>query len=146
MHKLGAKQSELIATGEFGSLLRLLSVKNQLIVALQAIEQQLVPFHAQDPETRVWSSPTARELCSKQSTECQSLLSQVMEMERSNEQKMTERRDQVAIQLQAAQSAGVARRAYQIHQRQAPHSSAPHASAFDTSDTTSAQLDLHSQV
>jgi hypothetical protein len=141
MHKLGVKQSELVVTGEFGSLLRLLSVKNQLIVALQAIEQQLAPFHTQDPESRVWSNPAARERCARQSAECQTLLAEVMEMERDNEQKMTERRDQVANQLQAAQSASTARRAYQVHQRHTVH-----PLSFDTSDTTSAQLDLHSQV
>jgi hypothetical protein len=141
MHKLGIKQSELVATGEFGSLLRLLSVKNQLIVALQAVEQQLAPFHAQDPETRIWSSPVARERCASQSAECRSLLAEVMEMERDNEQKMTERRDHVASQLQAAQSASTARRAYQVHQRHEPHSL-----TFDTVDTPSTQLDLHSQA
>ncbi len=141
MHKLGVKQSELVATGEFGSLLRLLSVKNQLIVALQSIEQQLAPFHAQDPETRVWSSPAARERCAGQSAECQKLLAEVMEMERDNEQKMTERRDQVASQLQTAQSASTARRAYQLHQRHTAH-----PLSFDTSDNTSTQLDLNSQV
>jgi hypothetical protein len=120
MHKLGTKQAELVASGEVGALLRLLSVKNQLIAALQAIEQQLVPFHAQDPEARVWSSPTARECCAKQIAECQSLLEQIMEMERMSEQKMTERRDHVAHQLQAAQSAGTARRAYQAQQLGTP--------------------------
>jgi hypothetical protein len=141
LHKLGVKQSELVATAEFGSLLRLLSVKNQLIVALQAIEQQLAPFHEQDPETRAWSNSAARERCASQSADCQKLLAEVMEMERSNEQKMTERRDQVAGQLQAAQSASTARRAYQVHQRQSIH-----PLAFDTSDNPTTQLDLHSQV
>jgi hypothetical protein len=120
MHKLGMKQAELVASGEVGALLRLLSVKNQLIAALQTIEQQLAPFHAQDPEARIWSSPTARQRCALLIAECQSLLEQIMEMERDSEQKMTERRDQVAHQLQAAQSAGAARRAYQAQQLGTP--------------------------
>jgi hypothetical protein len=120
LHKFGVKQSELVESGEIGALLRLLSVKNQLIGALQAIEKQLAPFHAQDPETRIWTNSTAREQCAKQAAECQVLLDQIMQMERDNEQKMTERRDQVASQLQAVQSAGPARRAYQAQHRSAP--------------------------
>lgn len=120
MHQLGTKQAELVASGEVGALLRLLSVKNQLIAALQTIEQQLAPFHVQDPESRIWSSPTARERCAQQAAECQTLLEQIMQMERDSEQKMTERRDQVASQLQAVQSAGAARRAYQSQQWSPP--------------------------
>lgn len=141
LHKLGVKQSELVASCEISSLLRLLSVKNQLIVALQSIEQQLAPFQLQNPETRQWSSPAARERCVRQIAECQELLDQVMQMERDNEQKMTERRDQVANHLQAAQSATTARRAYQVHQR-----SAPRPMVFDPSDNKSEQLDLHAEA
>lgn len=125
LHKLGLKQCELVSTGEVGGLLRLLSVKNQLIAALQTIEQQLAPFHAQEPDQRIWSSTAAREQCAKQVAECQALLEEIMQMERDNEQKMTERRDRVASQLQAVQSSGIARRAYQAHQRVAPHVPAP---------------------
>ena len=141
MHKLGVKQSELVHTGEMGTLLRLLAVKNQLIVALQATEQELTPFHGQDPERRNWSSPAARERSARQAAECQTLLAEIMEMERQNEQKMIERRDLVAGQLQAAQSASTARRAYQVHQRQSPR-----PLALDTNDSVTTSLDLQSEV
>ncbi len=141
LHKLGVKQAELVTSGEIGSLLRLLSVKNQLIVALQAIEQQLGPFHDQDPEARVWSNPAARERCARQAAECQTLLEEIMQMERDNEQKMTERRDHVASQLQAAQSATTARRAYQTQQ-----SYSPRPLIRETNTTATAQLDLHTEA
>lgn len=141
MHKLSVKQGELVSSGEMGALLRLLSIKNQLLVALQATEQQLAPFHDQDPETRVWANAAARERCARQAAECQTLLAEIMDMERDNEQKMTERRDQVASQLQAAQSASTARRAYQVHQRQSPR-----PSAFDTNDSLATQVDLQSEA
>ena len=104
LHKLGVKQSEFIASGEISSLLRLLSVKNQLIVALQSIEQQLAPFHDQNPEMRQWASVEARENCSRQAAECKQLLDQVMRLECENEAKMTQRRDQIAQQLQTSQA------------------------------------------
>ena len=117
MHKLGLKQTELVSSGEIGALLRLLSVKNQLIVALQTIERQLAPFHGEDPQARSWSDPSVRERCARQADECQKLLDDIMQMERQNEQIMLQRRDQLASQLQTAQSGLTARRAYQSQQR-----------------------------
>lgn len=115
LRETGRRQSELIATGEIGPLLRLLSSKNQLIVALQSIEKQLAPFHDQDPEQRRWSSPAARQRCAAQVEECRQLLDEVMRLERENEKQMITRRDQVAQQLQSAQLASTARAAYQAH-------------------------------
>lgn len=140
LHKLGLKQCELVAASEVGGLLRLLSVKNQLIAALQTIEHQLTPFHAQEPDQRIWSSTAARERCAQQVAECQTLLAEIMQMERENEQRMTERRDQVASQLQAVQSSGVARRAYQAHQRGTPHD---HAAAAQPVAST---YNLHAEA
>jgi hypothetical protein len=113
---LGCKQSELIAAGNMGSLLRLLSAKNQWIVAVQTIEKELTPYHEQDPDTRVWASEAARSQCARQAAECKQLLAEVMQMEQQNEQKMTERRDKVANQLQMAHAAGSVCSAYQAQQ------------------------------
>ena len=110
--KLGVKQSELIASGEIGTLLRLLSVKSQLFVSLQSIEQQLSPFHEQKPENRQWDSDQQHQECSRQAGECRELLDQVMRLESENEMKMIQRRDQVSRQLQTAQSSASARKAY----------------------------------
>lgn len=115
LHKLGVKQSEFIVSGEISSLLRLLAVKNQLIVALQSIEQQLAPFHEQHPNERQWSSAAEHQKCSQQATECKQLLDKVMRLECENETKMTQRRDEIAQQLQTVQSSALARRAYQAH-------------------------------
>lgn len=115
LHKLGEKQSEFIISGEISSLLRLLSVKNQLIVALQSIEQQLGPFHEQDPDQRQWASAEEHQKCSERAAECKQLLDKVMRLESENEAKMTQRRDQIAQQLQTAQASASARRAYQGH-------------------------------
>ena len=52
LRDVGRRQSELIAAGEISALLRLLSAKQQLIVALQEMERQLEPFHQQDPDCR----------------------------------------------------------------------------------------------
>lgn len=142
LQKLGLKQRELIQSGELSSLMRLLSVKNQLLAALQAIEHSLAPFHEQDPEDRVWSRPALRESCAQQAAACQELLAEIMQLERDNEREISERRDRLATQLHSVQSASTARRAYQMNQRslKSPHIKAP------ASDLPPATLDVHSQT
>ena len=116
LRDLGLKQSELILAGEMGALLRSLSAKNQWIVAVQTIEKELAPYHEQDPSKRVWASQTQRNQCANQAAECKDLLDEIMQLEHQNEQKMTERRDQVANQLQTAHAAGTVCTAYQAQQ------------------------------
>jgi hypothetical protein len=142
LHRLGMKQRELVQSGELNSLMRLLSVKNQLLAALQTIEQSLAPFHQQEPEERVWSDPALRQACARQAEECQRMLAEIMHMERENEREITERRDLLATQLQTAQSATTARRAYQMNQNpvQGPHV------PFPTQGSHTTGLDLHSQM
>lgn len=116
LRDLGLKQSELITAGDMGPLLRLLSAKNQWIVAVQAIEKELGPYHEQDPAERVWASENLRSQCADQAAECKQLLDEIMQLERQNEREMTDRRDQVANQLQTAHAAGAVRTAYQAQQ------------------------------
>jgi len=149
LHELGQKQAELIAVGEMGPLLRLISAKNQLIAALQSIELALAPYHAQNPEQREWPSTEARACCAQQAETCRQLLEEVMKLERQNEQNMIERRDQVASQLKTAQAAGTARGAYQAHQLampQGPHlAPSPHIAPSANYGQTH-QLDLQSDA
>lgn len=113
LQKLGIKQTDLISSGEISSLLRLLGIKNQLIGALQSIERDLAPFHAQDPNDRQWSSTQQHRQCSMQIAECKQILDQVMRMEIENEARMTNRRNQIVHQLQIAHSKASVRSAYQ---------------------------------
>ncbi len=141
---MGQKQSELIAAGEMGALLRLLSAKNQLLAVLQAIEKELGPYHDQDPDSRAWPTPSHRIRCADQAAQCRVLLEEVMQLEQSNEQRMTVRRDEVASQLQHANAAAKARGAYQAHQ--ASTTKAPHMPRVPmaTESTVGNRLDLQS--
>ena len=144
LRDLGRKQTTLISTGDMAALLRVIAAKNQLILALQAIEQELAPYHAQDPDSRKWESPEERTKCAAQAYECSQLLEEVMQLERSNEENMTHRRDQVAGQLQAAQAASTARGAYQAQQNMQKSSiTAPNIPL--TSDTNQ-HLDIQSEA
>ncbi len=116
LRDLGHKQSDLISTGEISGLLRLISAKNPLIAALQAVERELIPYHSQNPDQRTWTSPGDRETCAQQVAQCKRLLDEVMAIEKENEQKMIRRRDEVAARLQTVQQTSVARSAYQAQQ------------------------------
>lgn len=115
LRDLGVRQSQMIAGGEMAELLRLVAAKQQLIVALQAIEQQLAPFHEQDPDRRQWNSAEARACCAADAEACRLLIQEVMAMERAGERQMIERRDAVAMQLRTVVSGGKVRDAYQAH-------------------------------
>ncbi|MAT72611.1 MAG: hypothetical protein CMJ58_24195 [Planctomycetaceae bacterium] len=146
--ELGQRQSGLIDSGETAELLRLLSVKGQLITALQAIERKLAPFHGEDPEARVWESPAARAQCAAEAEQCRTLLAQVMELEAGNETRATQRRDAVAQQLQSLGAASRARTAYQTAQgRRPPAPKGPLPPLADSTDApTAGGLDVSSEV
>lgn len=148
LRDLGRKQAEMIAASDMGSLLRLISVKNQLIAALQAIERELAPYHAEDPDQRVWSSAAARTSAADEAELCRQLLEEVMQLERQNEETMIQRRDQLATQLHTAQAANAVRGAYQAQQgapRKAPQAiPAPHLQT--DGNLSSTHLDLHSDA
>lgn len=119
LHAIGLKQSQLIAADQMSDLLRLIATKQKLITALQAIEQGLQPFHGEDPEARVWSSPAARQQCAAEAETCRKLLADVMALEAANEKLMTTRRDETATKLNASASASKVRGAYQAQQYRA---------------------------
>lgn len=112
LRDLGLRQAQLIAAGEVTELLRLASAKQQLIVALQALERGLAPFQEQDPESRPWESAEARARCASDAALCRELIQQVMTMEQEGERQMTARRDDVAHQLRSVAAGGRVREAY----------------------------------
>ena len=145
LHELSTRQSGMIADGDMSALLRSFSVKNQWLVALQAVERDLAPFHQQNPEERVWASEAVRQQCAEKAATCNQLLRELMKLEKQNEQEMTQRRDRVAAQLQNVQSADAARNAYQTQQqvrRDTHHTPVPNL----TEETHPSRLDLHSEA
>ena len=112
LRELGLRQGAMIAAGEMSELLRVVAAKQQLIVALQAIEKQLAPFQHQAPETRTWASRALREQCAADAEACRGLVEEVMAMEQAGEQQMTERRDAVAVQMRSMTAGGRVRDAY----------------------------------
>jgi hypothetical protein len=117
LRAVGARQTDLVASGDVGSLLKLLAAKQQLIARLQELERDLKPYYAGDPDQRVWRSPEDRARCAKQAHECNQLLEEVVRIEKIGADKMNQRKNEVAEQLQQVHAAAHVRNAYQAQQR-----------------------------
>jgi hypothetical protein len=117
LRELGLRQANLVAVGDTTSLLKLLAVKQQLIVALQGLERELSPCHEENPDERVWSSPEQRAECARQASASNELLREIVNLEKSSAEIMTTRRNDVAQQLQQVHAAAHVRGAYEAQRR-----------------------------
>ena len=112
LERLARKQLALVESGDAGVLLKLLAAKQTVLAQLQALERQLDPFRAQDPECRPWPSPAHRAQCQAQADRCTKLLAETMELEKQGEAALAARRDAVSSALASTQAAADARTAY----------------------------------
>jgi hypothetical protein len=119
LRELGRRQSALISGGDVAALLKLLAVKQQLISKLQSVERELTPHYVQDPERRVWSTPQERAICAQMAAECNSILDEIVRLEKQGADHMAMRRNEVADQLNQVYVASQVRSAYEA-QRSAP--------------------------
>jgi hypothetical protein len=117
LRAVGVRQSDLVASGEVAALLKLLAAKQHLITRLQELEGELKPYYAGDPDKRVWRSPDERVRCAKQAGECNALLEEIVRFEKLGAEKMNERKNEVAQQLNQVHAAAHVRNAYQAQQR-----------------------------
>jgi hypothetical protein len=117
LRAVGTKQTDLVASGEIGGLLKLLAAKQQLISGLQQLERELKPYYTADPDQRIWRSPEERARCAKQAAECNALLEEIVRLEKVGAEKMDARKNEVAQQLQQVHAAAHVRNAYQAQSR-----------------------------
>jgi hypothetical protein len=117
LRAVGVRQTGLVANGEVAALLKVLSAKQHLITRLQELEQLLKPFYAGDPDKRVWRSPEDRARCAKQANECNVMLEEIVRLEKLGAEKMNDRKNEVAQQLNQVHAAAHVRNAYQQQQR-----------------------------
>jgi flagellar biosynthesis/type III secretory pathway chaperone len=117
LRAVGVRQTGLVTSGEVAALLKVLGAKQHLITRLQELEQQLKPFYAGDPDKRVWRSPDDRARCAKQAEECNVMLEEIVRLEKHGAEKMNERKNEVAQQLNQVHAAAHVRNAYQQQQR-----------------------------
>jgi len=109
---LSRRQSDLIADGDIQRLLGVLSAKQTLLVELQKLQKLLEPFRKQEPDARRWRTPHDRQRCRQAAERCETLLSEIMLIDRQSEAEMTRRRDAVQARLEECHSCAEATRAY----------------------------------
>ncbi len=117
LRAVGVRQTDLVASGEIAALLKLLAAKQHLITRLHELDKELKPYYSSDPEKRIWRTPDERARCAKQASECNVLLEEVVRLEKHGAEKMNERKNEVAQQLQQVHAASQVRNAYQAQQR-----------------------------
>jgi len=112
MRDLAQRQVELIVHCDMTRLLSVLAAKQNMLIELRKVEQQLEPFRDQAPESRRWRSTIERQRCRQTAEKCEQLLSEILKIEKQSESDLAGRRDQVATQLNGATSAAEATKAY----------------------------------
>ena len=90
----------------------LLAAKQVTLQSLQGVEQELDPFREQDPDGRRWRSPELRLRVRQVATENESLLEEIMHIERDCESCLARRRDHTVTRLHGVQDSTSARKAY----------------------------------
>jgi hypothetical protein len=123
LHQLAQRQLAVVgAGGQTSELLGVLAAKQGLLDQLQALQRQLDPYRHQDPDSRRWRTPRDRQRCAQVSGRCQSLLGEVIELERRSEAQLRLQRDKTAAQLKAVSTAAEARAAYAAGPCESPRS------------------------
>jgi hypothetical protein len=84
---------------------------------LQDLETALRPHYAEDPDQRQWQSTQHRAACAQQASECNSLLEEILSLEKVGAEKLTARRNEVAEQLQQVHATAQVRSAYEAQRR-----------------------------
>ena len=112
LRDLARRQSDLICSGDMTRLLSLLSAKQHSLLELQAVEKELDPFRSQDPDERQWRSAELRQRVRQAATANETMLQEIMDVERDCESRLSRRRDDTAARLQGAHDKSSARNAY----------------------------------
>lgn len=112
LRQLARAQVNIVHDGDTTRLMKLLATKQNLLNQLKQLEQQLDPFRDQDPDSRRWRSQECREQARDMATRCESLLSEIMLIEKQCEGELILRRDTAATRLQGIHSVTQATDAY----------------------------------
>lgn len=112
LRTLAVMQGEAIDKQDVTELLNLLARKQGLMDRLMAIQQNLLDFQGEDPDSRIWSSEERRRTCQEIKRLCDQWIQEILVMEQRAAESMTAQRDAVAGQLLQASDSMRLSRAY----------------------------------
>ncbi len=110
---LTIEQMRLIEQDEVDALLAILNRKREAMDGLNFVQNELRPFQSQSPEDRKWKDDKTREACRGKVEQCDRLLAELIAMENSAVQTLSQERELVSQKLHAMQSSATIDRVYQ---------------------------------
>ena len=113
LRQLATRQADVVAGDDMSRMIQLLAVKQKLLNTLEELERRLDPFRDQIPDRRIWTTPARREQVREVSTQCDTLLREIMAIERGCESQLMQRRDQAADELHGVHFSAQVASAYQ---------------------------------
>jgi len=123
LYEFAERQMELVRKSDITTLLALLSRKQHVILAVEALEQKLQSFREENPSERSWASPDAKKRCQECMDYCQEQLKQVMMMEKTAEEELIVKKNAVQEQIRQLDQGVTVHRAYhQLQTRSKSHS------------------------
>lgn len=112
LRQLARAQVNIVRDGDTTRLMKLLAAKQELLHQLRQVESKIDPFRGQDPDSRQWRSPQRRQQVRDMTTRCESLLNEIMLVEKQCEGELVVRRDAAATRLQGIHNVTQATAAY----------------------------------
>lgn len=100
LRQLSRQQLEQISANDLSKLMTVLAAKDALLRDLQRVETDLQPFRGQDPESRLWRTTEARRKCQQMAERCESLLAEIVLLEKQGETELKRKRDDTAARLE----------------------------------------------
>lgn len=112
LRELSLDQTQLAGTHRVDDLLSLLSRKSEVIDSLRSIQEALIPFQSQDPETRQWTCESDRAKCREVLAQSERLIAELLVIDNQTLGEMTQQREIIGQQLNQFASAEAILEAY----------------------------------
>ncbi|MEM9643497.1 MAG: flagellar export chaperone FlgN [Planctomycetota bacterium] len=110
--ELTEQQSDAIEAGHMSQLMSVLSDKQGPLTQLSRLSQRLAAQAQADPEQREWASDADRQRCRERHDRCERMLLELVEQEKSCEERLTARQAEVQQELDKTHETGRALQSY----------------------------------
>jgi hypothetical protein len=112
LRELGELQAAAIGQGDMSGLLATLDQKQRRLRQWREIEDLLMPFRNQAPDSRRWRDPTQRETSRRLQADCQRLLQEIGRWDEKCDADLRARRTELGGALREMHDASQVRAAY----------------------------------
>jgi len=100
LYAWSGNQMAYVETENMGAILEILASKQRLLFEIEGIDRQIVGYHVDDPEERVWPTQEMRAQCRERISQCDRLVREILECDRIATECLTEKKKAAKQQLQ----------------------------------------------